>query len=70
MAVRVSKWIQPQAFPSKLFQAQLFADAKEDVTVGMTIIGKPDGEMAPGSSVMTAKGEVAFLKSDGTWSWV
>ena len=70
MAVRVSKWIQPQAFPERTYQCQLFADAKKDVTPNMEVIGMPDGTMTPGSSVMTAKGEVAFLKSDGTWSWV
>ena len=49
----------------------LFADTKSEVTTGMVIVGLPDGiEPAFGSSVITASGEVAFLKSDGTWSWV
>lgn len=49
----------------------LFADTKTEVTTGMTVIGLPEGvEPAFGSSVITASGEVAFLKSDGTWNWV
>ena len=49
----------------------LFADAKADVTTGMTVIGLPEGiEPAFGSSVITASGDIAFLKSDGTWNWV
>lgn len=49
----------------------LFADTKADVTDEMVVIGLPEGiEPAFGSSVITANGEVAFLKSDGTWNWV
>ena len=49
----------------------LFADSKSDVTDDMEIVGMPDGAVpAPGSSVITADGDVGFLKSDGTWSWV
>lgn len=71
MAVRVKSVTQPQVFTDGAkYQCQLFADAKEDVTEGMEVIGMPDGEMTPGSSVVTAKGEVAFLKTDGSWSWV
>ena len=68
--VRLKEWTQPQTFAKRMYQCQLFADAKEDVTAGMDVIGMPDGDMAPGSSVITAKGEVAFLKSDGSWIWV
>ena len=49
----------------------LFADAKEDVTSGMEVIGMMDGyDIDVESSVLTAKGELAFMKSDGTWNWV
>ena len=48
----------------------LFADNKNDVSPDMSIQGLPDGyEMDWGSSVITADGELAFLKSDGTWNW-
>ena len=49
----------------------LFADAKEDIQPGMTIQGMIDGyELGFGSSVITAGGDVGFLKSDGTWNWL
>lgn len=49
----------------------LFADTKSEVTSGMVIEGLPDGVTIDfGSSVITAAGEIAFLKSDGTWNWV
>ena len=49
----------------------LFADAKSDVTAQMTVVGLPEGyTLDAGCDVMTAKGEVAFMKSDGTWNWV
>lgn len=49
----------------------LFADTKEEVIPGATIIGLPQGvTLEMGSSVMTASGEVAFMKSDGNWNWV
>lgn len=48
-----------------------FADTKSEVVPGATFVGLPDGaEIEMGSDVMTAKGEMAFMKSDGTWSWV
>lgn len=52
-------------------KVSLFADAKTDVVAGMDIYGMPEGVgIEPGSSVLTAAGEVAFYKSDNTWSWV
>lgn len=49
----------------------LFADARGDVSPSMTVDGLPDGyTVAQGSSVLTASAEIAFMKSDGTWSWV
>lgn len=48
-----------------------FADTKEEVTSGATIVGLPAGLVpAMGSAIITASGEVAFLKSDGSWNWV
>lgn len=48
-----------------------FADTKEEVVPGATFIDMPtDGDMEPGSTVHTGDGNVAFLLSDGTWSWV
>ena len=48
-----------------------FADTKSEVTSGMTIVGLPEGVIPSiGSAIITASGEVAFLKSDGTWNWV
>ena len=49
----------------------LFADAKSDVSDEMVVVGLPEGIVpAFGSSVITASGDVAFLKSDGTWNWI
>jgi len=48
-----------------------FADTKSEVTSRATITGMPEGLVpAMGSAIITAGGEVAFLKSDGTWNWV
>lgn len=47
-----------------------FADTKSEVATG-TFIGLPTGaEIAQSSDIMTAAGEMAFMKSDGTWNWV
>lgn len=47
-----------------------FADTKEEVATG-EFIGLPDGaEIEMGSDIMTASGELAFMKSDGTWNWL
>ena len=55
-------------------EVSLFADTKDEVkddVSEMTIVGFPDGyDIDMGSSVMTAAGEVAFRKSDGTWNWI
>jgi hypothetical protein len=48
-----------------------FADSKSDVTSGMEVIGLPEGtEIAWGSSILTADGDVGLLDSEGTWHWV
>lgn len=49
----------------------LFADTKEEVTGTLTIGGLPEGTTPDtGSALITAKGDVAFLDSEGTWNWV
>lgn len=53
------------------YQIQAFADTKEEVTPGCSIHNLPaNAVIQPGSSIITADGELAFLKSDGTWNWV
>jgi len=57
--------------PGTKADVTLFADTKEEITSGMVVIGLPEGiEPAFGSSVITADGDIAFLKSDGTWNWI
>ena len=54
----------------KTAYVSLFSDTKDEITSGMTVEGLPEGyEIEFGSSVMTASGELAFMKSDGTWNW-
>lgn len=54
-----------------LYAIEAFADTKAEVDAGDPIVGIPDSyEIEMGSSVMTANGEIAFRKSDGTWNWV
>lgn len=53
------------------YQIQAFADTKEEVVPGCQIHNLPaDVVIQPGSSIVTADGDVAFYKSDGTWNWV
>ena len=56
---------------SKKYLIQAFADDKDEVVPGATFVDMPKGgEMYPGGTLHTANGDVAFLKSDGTWTWV
>ena len=58
-------------YPKMEVKASLFADTQSEVSSTMEIEGMPDGyTLAAGSSVLTAAGEVAFLKSDKTWNWL
>lgn len=54
-------------------KVELEADTKSEITDGMStdnIIGYPkDYAMDFMSSAFTTSGEMAFLKSDGTWNW-
>ena len=50
----------------------LFSDTKAEVrtTPLSDIEGFPQGcIIAMGSSILTAEGELAFMKSDGQWQW-
>jgi len=52
------------------FLISAFADTKAEVATG-DFIGLPDGgEIEIGSDVITADGDFAFRKSDGTWNWI
>jgi len=57
-------------YPGNYYMS-LFADTKTEVVPGMHIEDVPDGYVIEaGSTVVTADGELAFMKSDGTWNWV
>ena len=52
------------------FLISAFADTKAEVATGK-FIGLPENaEIEMGSDIMTASGEMAFMKSDGNWSWI
>lgn len=66
----VTSWSKQPDDTLDQYQIQAFADTKEEVVPGAKFVGMPvNGQMQPGSRVITAKGEVARLKSDGTWVW-
>ncbi len=59
-------------------KVNLFADDRSDVAdvdmetgeTDMDIVGmQPNVKLTMGSVVLTADGDAAFLKSDGTWRW-
>lgn len=55
------------------YRVTLFADTKDEMSsVPLSDIeGLPEGSsIEMGSTVITADGDVAFYKSDGTWNWV
>lgn len=58
--------INPQTDEARV---SLFADSRADVVMAdaKKLVGR-DLEM--GSTVITAEGEIAFLKSNGTFNWV
>lgn len=48
-----------------------FSDTKAEVTPTAEIVGLPsNATIEQGSSLVTADGDVAFMKSDGSWNWV
>ena len=71
MAVELTSWRKQPGDTSDQYQISAFADEKSDVAVGMVINHLPsDWIVQPGSSIQTADGEIAFLKSNGKWHWV
>lgn len=51
--------------------ASLFADTRAEVTEDAYIKGWVSGySIGAGSSIITADGDFAFRKSDGTWNWI
>lgn len=53
------------------FKISAFADTKVEVVPGAEFVGLPIGaSIEMGSSLITAAGELAFMKSDGNWNWV
>lgn len=63
-----------QTDPStKKATVSLFSDTKAEVdtTEVSDIVGFPkEYQIDIGSSIITAAGDFAFMKSDGNWSWV
>ena len=69
MAVKVQSLIEYEQ--NDEIEVLLFADTKEEVSDDMEIDGIPKGKVISyGSSLITADGDIAFLKSDGTWNFV
>lgn len=55
---------------TKTVKASLFADSKDEVVDGMSVIGLDSSyTLAAGSSCITADKEFAFLDSEGEWHW-
>ena len=55
---------------TKKANVSLFLDTQADINY-TEIDGVPaDYTIEQGSSALTAAGELAFMKSDGTWNWV
>ena len=56
---------------TKTADVSLFSDTKAEVLPNAEIEGFPaEYIIAAGSTVITASGELAFMKSDGAWNWV
>lgn len=69
MAVKVQSLIEYEQ--NNEIEVLLFADTKEEVSDDMEIDGIPKGKVISyGSSLITANGDIAFLKSDGTWNFI
>ena len=49
--------------------AELFADSKADSFDSIEGLS-PNFKLSAGSSVITANGDFAFLRSDGIWNWI
>ena len=54
----------------KSAKTSFIADTKSEVVPGATYVGFPEGyKIAFGSTCITTSGDLAFMKSDGTWNW-
>ena len=70
--IKVNDKIEDFDGKPKTVYTSLFADTKSEVSsmVLDDVIGFPKGcTLEAGSTVLTASGELAFLKSDNTWQW-
>lgn len=71
MAVELTSYVKQSADKPKEYQIACFADEKADVAPGMVIKNLPsDWVIQPGSTIVTADGEVAFYKSNNKWHFV
>lgn len=69
--IEVTGWTRQPGDMGKQYQISAFADDKTDVVPGAEFHNLPEGAIIqPGSTIITANGEIAFYKSDGTWNWV
>ena len=69
--IEVTSWTKQPGDSLKEYQIRAFADTKEEVIPGAEFHNLPEGAVIqPGSTVVTADGDLAFRKSDGTWNWV
>ena len=56
---------------NKTALCSLIADTKSEVTPTAPIVGLPSGYTVEfGSDLMTVSADMAFMDSDGDWSWV
>lgn len=68
--VELTGWKKQPGDDLNKYQIQAFADEKSDVGPGMVIRNlSPSWILQPGSSIRTADGDVAFLKTSGKWHW-
>ena len=55
---------------TKKATVSLFADTKGEVASASVKEIPTDYSIEAGSTVITASGDLAFMKSDGTWNWL
>lgn len=71
--IKVDEWSNTDSNP-KTYKISAFADTKAEVTSASLsdYKGLPSDAEAieMGSDIMTASGEMAFMKSTGQWNWV
>ena len=68
--IKVEELINTDSDPNT-YKISAFADTKSEVTSVAEFVGLPEGaKIEMGSTIMTAAGEMAFMKSNGTWHWV